>query len=70
MTEPEATEQTTAPTTEVEIIEDDEVPLANKPGDGTPDGTPSVMPFVGGGIGLLALIVLVILFVDKKRRNA
>lgn len=69
-TEPtEVEEETTAPTEEVEIIEDDEVPLGNQPtGEGS-NGSPSATPFVVGGAGLAAVIAVAFFFI-KKRRTA
>ncbi len=67
--EVEESEESSAPSEEVEIIEEDEVPLADKPLDAAEDNS-SAMPYVIGGIGLLAILVLVILFIVKKRRTA
>ena len=67
--EAETEDEATAQSEEVEIIDEDEVPLANMPADGASNG-PSAMPFVAGGIGLLAIIALAIFFIVKKRRTA
>ena len=69
----ETGEEPTVPGEDVtgeEIIEEDEVPLANAPGDGASEGKTSVMPFVGGGVGLAAIIAIVIALINKKRKTA
>lgn len=65
----EESEESSAPGEEVEIIEEDEVPLADKPLDAAEENS-SAAPYVIGGIGLLAIIVLAVLFIVKKRRTA
>ena len=53
-----------------EIIDEEEVPLANAPADGASESAPSVMPIVGGGIALIAIIAIAIVIINKKRKTA
>lgn len=66
--EPE--DDASVPSEETEIIEEDDVPLADKPVDAASEDTTSAMPFVFGGIGLIVIIILAVLFIIKKRRTA
>ena len=66
----ETDEEPSVPDDDLEIIDDDEVPLANAPSDNASQGGPSAMPFVLGGAGLAVLIALAILLIVKKRKTA
>lgn len=69
-TDAETEEEPSVPDDELEIIDDEEVPLANAPSDNASQGGPSAMPFVLGGVGLAVLIALAILLIVKKRKTA
>lgn len=53
---------------EVEIIEEEDVPLAANAQDAEEEDDSSAMPYVIGGISLLVIIVLIVLFVVKKKK--
>ena len=63
-------EEEAASSEEVEIIEEEDVPLANKPVEEGNEKGFSVMTYVAGGTGLAAILALVIFFIVKKRKTA
>ena len=66
-------EEEAASSEEVEIIEEEEVPLASEPGEGVAEKETakeiSLVAYVAGGTGLAAILALVIFFIVKKRKT-